>query len=157
AYPWKITIAEDLKGNAWITRPAGEGGAGFSSQWDAAFVHPVRQAIIAPNDADRDLFAVRDALSHRYNGDVFQRVLYTESDDEVANGHQRVPEEIWPGHADSYFSKKRSTLGAALVFTAPGIPLIFQGQEFLENEYFRDADPLDWDKLKTFSGIHRLY
>ena len=35
--------------------------------------------------------------------------------------------------------------------------MIFQGQEFLEDEYFRDTVPLDWDKLTTFGGIHALY
>src|SRR5436190_9648899 len=130
--PWKITIAEDLQNNEWITKGTGAGGAGFSSQWDAAFVHPIRDAVIAQSDSDRNLYAVRDALYHRYNGDAEQRVIYTESHDEVANGHARVPEEIWPGNAGSWFSRKRSTLGAALVFTAPGIPMIFQGQEFLE-------------------------
>ncbi len=155
--PRKIIIAEDLKNNEWITKDAGSGGAGFGAQWDAGFVHPIRQAIITGNDAERDMFAVRDALYHRYNGDAFQRVIYTESHDEVANGHQRVPSEIWPGNAGSYFSKKRSTLGAALVFTAPGIPMIFQGQELLEDEYFRDEDPIDWSKLETFAGIRWLY
>lgn len=155
--PRKIVIAEDLKNNEWITKDAGSGGAGFGSQWEAGFVHPIRQAIITGNDAERDMFGVRDALYHRYNGDAFQRVIYTESHDEDANGHERVPSEIWPGNAGSYFSKKRSTLGAALVFTAPGIPMIFQGQEFLEDEYFRDEDPLDWSKLETFAGIHWLY
>ena len=82
------------------------------------------------------MHAVRDALEHRYDGDAFERVIYTESHDEVANGKARVPEEIWPGNADSYFAQKRSTLGAALVFTAPGIPMIFQGQEFLEDGSF---------------------
>src|SRR6185369_17721356 len=57
----------------------------------------------------------------------------------------------------SWFSRKRSTLGAALVFTAPGIPMIFQGQEFLEDEYFRDSVPLDWEKLDEFPGIRLLY
>jgi len=155
--PWKITIAEDLKNNEWLTRETSQGGAGFGSQWDAGFVHPVRQAVIAPNDAARDLSAVRQALEQRYNNDAFQRVIYTESHDEVANGHARVPEEIWPGNAGSYFSRKRSTLAATLVFTAPGIPLIFQGQEFLEDKYFRDEDPLDWSKLVTYRGIHDLY
>jgi len=155
--PWKITIAEDLQGNAWITRDTGAGGAGFSSQWDAGFVHPIRRAVIAANDADRDLLAVRQALYGRYNGDALQRVIYTESHDEVANGKQRVPEEIWPGIADSWFSRKRSTLGAALVFTAPGIPMIFQGQEFLEDGFFQDSVPLDWARLLSFSGIHLLY
>lgn len=101
--------------------------------------------------------AVRDALYHAYNNDPMQRVIYTESHDEVANGHSRVPEEIWPGNADSWFSRKRSTLGAAMVFTAPGIPMIFQGQEFLEDEYFQDTVPLDWARLQAFSGIHLLY
>ncbi|HEX3231429.1 MAG TPA: alpha amylase C-terminal domain-containing protein, partial [Pyrinomonadaceae bacterium] len=135
----------------------GAGGAGFSSQWDAGFVHPIRDAVIVPSDADRNLYAVSDALYHRYNGDAEQRVIYTESHDEVANGHARVPEEIWPGNAGSWFSRKRSTLGAALVFTAPGIPMIFQGQEFLEDQYFRDSAPLDWAKLDTYSGMNALY
>ena len=155
--PWKITMAEDLQNNEWITKDTGAGGAGFGSQWDAGFVHPIRRAITCVNDADRDLLAVRDALDHRYNGDAMQRVIYTESHDEVANGKQRVPEEIWPGCADSWFSRKRSTLGAALVFTAPGIPMIFQGQEFLEDGYFKDTVPLDWARLRAFAGIHVLY
>ncbi|PWT83312.1 MAG: 1,4-alpha-glucan branching protein [Acidobacteria bacterium] len=154
---WKITVAEDLQNNEWITKSTDEGGAGFGSQWDAAFVHPIRDAIIADSDADRNLDAVRDALYHRYNGNAERRVIYTESHDEVANGHARVPEEIWPGNAGSWFSRKRSTLGAALVFTAPGIPMIFQGQEFLEDEYFRDSAPLDWGKLDSYPGINALY
>jgi 1,4-alpha-glucan branching enzyme len=155
--PWKITIAEDLQNNEWITRDTDSGGAGFGSQWDAGFVHSIRDAIIAQDDADRNLHAVRDAIDQRYNDDAFRRVIYTESHDEVANGHSRVPEEIWPGNAGSWFSRKRSTLGAALVFTAPGIPMIFQGQEFLEDEYFRDSAPLDWAKLDAYPGIHALY
>jgi 1,4-alpha-glucan branching enzyme len=155
--PWKITIGEDLQNNEWITRDTGRGGAGFSSQWDAGFVHTIRNAVISANDADRDLLAVRDALYHRYNGDAVQRVIYTESHDEVAGGKKRVPEEIWSGHADSWFSRKRSCLGAAMVFTAPGIPMIFQGQEFLEDGSFQDTIPLDWARLQTFSGIHLLY
>jgi len=155
--PWKITIADDLQNNEWITKGTDVGGAGFGSQWDAGFVHPIRDAVIAQSDADRDIYTVRDALYHRYNGDAEQRVIYTESHDEVANGHARVPEEIWPGNAGSWFSRKRSTLGAALVFTASGIPMIFQGQEFLEDRYFRDSAPLDWAKLDTYAGINALY
>ncbi|MEO6824924.1 MAG: alpha amylase C-terminal domain-containing protein [Nitrosospira sp.] len=101
--------------------------------------------------------AVQRALELRYNNDAFRRVIYTESHDEDANGRARVPEEIWPGKADSYFSQKRSTLGAALVFTAPGIPMIFQGQEFLEDHYFRDNVELDWSKTQRHGGIIALY
>ncbi len=154
---WKISIAEDLRGNPWLTCPTNAGGAGFDAQWDGGFVHPVRQALIAAADEERDLLAVRDAIAHLYNRDVFERVIYTESHDEVANGQSRVPEEIWRGHADSWVARKRSTLGAALVFTAPGVPMIFQGQEFLEDAWFHDQDPIDWTRLRKFEGIFRLY
>lgn len=156
-HPRDLTIAEDLQNNEWITKGTGAGGAGFGAQWDAAFVHQMREAIISADDEARNMVAVCEVLQQRYNGDAFQRVIYTESHDEDANGHQRVPEEIWPGNAGSWFSRKRSTLGAALVFTAPGIPMIFQGQEFLEDKYFRDVDRLDWSRLKTYNGIYKMY
>ncbi|MFK7883750.1 MAG: alpha-amylase family glycosyl hydrolase [Phycisphaerales bacterium] len=154
---WKISIAEDLQNNDYMTKSTGAGGAGFDSQWDADFVHPIRDNIIESNDANRDMYEVRDAIAKIDNGDRLKRVIYTESHDEVANGHARVPEEIWPGNADSWFSKKRSTLGAALVFTSPGVPMIFQGQEFLEDGYFADTDPLDFSKATTNAGIVDLY
>jgi len=155
--PWKIVIAEDLQGNEYITRAPDEDGQGFSTQWDAAFVNIVRDALIAPADEDRDLVAVAETVGHRFNGDAFQRVIYTESHDEVANGKSRVPEEIMPGEAHSWFPKKRATLGAALVFTAPGIPMIFQGQEFLEDGYFSDNQPVQWARARQYAGLVHLY
>jgi 1,4-alpha-glucan branching enzyme len=155
--PWCINIAEDLQSNPWITRDTYEGGAGFDSQWDADFVHPVREVIEGTYDNDRDMERIRWAVNHGYSSDSFSRVIYTESHDEVANGRSRVPETIWPGNAGSWFSKKRSTLGAALVMTSPGIPMIFQGQEILEDGYFQDSDPVDWSKLQTFGGIRLMY
>ncbi|MBN1875167.1 MAG: alpha amylase C-terminal domain-containing protein [Anaerolineae bacterium] len=155
--PWKISIAEDLRGNSWLTKATHNGGAGFDAQWDAHFVHPIRQALTARYDSARDMVAVRDALTFRYNADAFQRIIYTESHDEVANGNARVPYEITPNMPGGWRAKKLSTVGAALVFTAPGIPMIFQGQEFLEDEWFHDQDPIDWNKQTLYGGILNLY
>jgi 1,4-alpha-glucan branching enzyme len=155
--PWKFSIAEDLGSNEWISKPTGAGGAGFDSQWDARFFWPIRNAVIVPNDADRSMWAVRDAIAASYNGQALQRVIYTESHDEVANGKKRVPEEISPGDADSWWAKKRSTLGAFVTFTSPGVPMLFMGQEFLEDGWFADTDPLDWSKATTFAGIRSMY
>ena len=102
-------IAEDLRHDPAITRVAGEGGAGFGAQWDGGFVHWVRAALVATDDAQRDLGAVAGALVVD-PADAFKRVIYTESHDEDANGHARVPEEIWPGYADSWPSRKRAVL-----------------------------------------------
>lgn len=157
AKPEALTIAEDLTGNEWVTKDTSVGGAGFDTQWDMNFVHPVREAIITMEDSLRDMSAICNAINKYYNGDHMHRVIYTESHDEVANGKARVPEEIWPGKVGSWFSKKRSTLGAGLVFTSPGIPMIFQGQEFLEDRWFEDTKPLSWCRADKFDGIVHMY
>jgi len=156
-HPNTLTIAEDLQHNDWMTKAVSEGGAGYGAQWDDQFVHPIREAIIVANDEYRSMVAVGNALAYRYNNDAFQRVIYSESHDEVANGKARVVHEIAPGDPTNWFAQKRSTLAAALVFTAPGIPMLFQGQEFLEGEWFRDTVPLEWEKQEEFRGIVRLY
>jgi len=156
-FPGKLMIAEDLGENAWISKTTGAGGAGFDTQWDGAFAFPVRAALEASADSSRDMYAVRDAVNKSFNASMQQRVIYTENHDEVANGRTRVPEAIWPGNAGSYYSRKRSTLGAALVMTSPGIPMIFQGQEFLEDGWFAAEDPLDWTKATTYSKITAMY
>ena len=156
-FPGRITIAEDLQNNNWLTKDVGTGGAGFGSQWDAMFVHPIRQAVITSEDEHRSLAAIRDALCYRYNDDAFDRVIYSESHDEVANGQARVPQEVNPSDPKGWYAQKRSTLAAAMLFTAPGIPMLFQGQEFLEGGWFRDTVPVDWDQTDKFHGIVRLY
>ena len=156
-FPGKITIAEDLQNNAWLTKDTGIGGAGFGSQWDAGFVHPIRAAVTAVEDGARSMAAVRDAIRHGYNDDAFQRVIYSESHDEVANGKARVPSEVDRDKGNPWYAEKRSTLASGLVFTSPGIPMIFQGQEFLERGWFQDTVPVHW-KLRTRNqGLVELY
>ena len=154
--PSAITIAEDLQNNPFLTKSDMEGGAGFSTQWDANFVHPIRDVITQADDGSRDMNKVRDALVHSYNGDAFQRVVYTESHDEVANGKSRIPSEVDAANPENWYAKKRATLGMAIVMTTPGIPMLFQGQEFLQDGWFKDADELDWDKADQFGGIVEL-
>jgi 1,4-alpha-glucan branching enzyme len=157
--PWKLMIAEDMHDDEWLTKGVGAGGAGFGAQWGAGFLHTLRTALLAYEDGARSMAALRDLIAQRFNGDAFQRVIYTESHDEVAQsaGQARVPELIEPGHADGFFAQKRSTLGAAVVLTAPGIPMLFMGQEFLEWGAWSDARELDWSKAVRFAGIRALY
>lgn len=157
AFPGSICIAEDLRDSDWLVKSVDDGGAGFTAQWTAGFVHPLRSALIVADDAQRSLDSLIHAIRGRFDGDAFKRVIYTESHDEVANGKARVPTEIDPEGPDGYFARKRSTLGAIIVATAPGIPMLFQGQEFMEDEWFRDEVPLDFDKLERFHGIHQMY
>jgi len=155
--PWKIRIAEDMRNESAITSPAVSGGAGFSSQWDPDFVRQVRGVLEQLRDEDRDMHAIAAALGRRYGTDAFARVVFTESHDADANGGTRVPAEIDRAQPDSVFAKKRSILGGVLVFTAPGIPMIFQGQEHLEAHWFDSQFPVDWGDAQRYPGIVILY
>jgi 1,4-alpha-glucan branching enzyme len=155
--PSALAIGEDTSGNEYITKPVNEGGAGFSAQWEVGFPQLMRDMLVAVNDADRNLETLRAALTQNYNGDCFQRVIYSDSHDSAANGGARLNELISPGNAGSVFARRRSLVAAALVLTSPGIPMIFQGQEFLEDGPFNDWDGLNWDKAEQFAGIALAY
>jgi len=155
AVPWKLCIAEDLHDETAITAPTWEGGAGFDAQWDPSFLHPVRHSVIAEFDPGRDMDQVKNAIYHRYRDDAWKRIVFVESHNEASN--KRLTEEIWTGGATNWYAKKRSTLAAGVLFTSPGIPMIFQGQELLEWGSWSDDNELDWRKLDWFGGIHDLY
>ncbi|MGA1631339.1 MAG: alpha-amylase family glycosyl hydrolase [Phycisphaerales bacterium] len=151
--PWKISIAEDMDGDAWITRPTNQGGAGFDSQWDAVFMHPMRSNLITPNDADRNMGQVASVIGGTSNtGDASKRVIYVESHDEAATGG-RIPQAVDPGNPLSWWSRKRATLGLSVLMTTPGLPMLLQGQEFLQTGNFSDTQPLAWSQAETYSGI----
>ncbi|MDQ3123494.1 MAG: alpha-amylase family glycosyl hydrolase [bacterium] len=151
--PGSLMIAEDSSGNDFITKPVEQDGAGFSAQWEVAFPSVLRQTLNAVNDQDRNLIALCDMLSRKYNGDAFQRVIYSDSHDTDANGSQRLNEEVSPGQAADVFARKRSLIAAAVVLTSPGIPMLFQGQEFMQDGYFNDWQALEWERAEKFSGI----
>jgi 1,4-alpha-glucan branching enzyme len=158
---WKISIAEDLKDNDWITKTDGAGGAGFNAQWGINFFWKLHNAMVASGDSGRSMSDVAFAVGQTYNSDAFQRVIYTESHDGVDGSANppmaRVPEMIWPAHADSWASKKRSTLGAAALLTSPGIPMLFMGQEFLAWGAWDANHMMDWSHAWQFAGITQLY
>lgn len=156
-FPYKILIAEDLKADAMVTSPIDRGGLGFHSQWGIGFADYIKRVLLEVEDNHRNLQLVVESLLFSFNNDVFQRVIFTESHDEVANGSARLPEEIQPGDADGEYAKKKSTLGAITLLTAPGIPMLFQGQEYLTYGEFMDTVPLDWERQAEFNGISIMY
>jgi 1,4-alpha-glucan branching enzyme len=156
-FPGRITVAEDIQDNSWITKSTREGGMGFDSQWNGAFIYPIRKSVVAIDDSQRSMAAVATAIQFRYNDDAIQRVIFSESHDSVANGRSRLPQEIDPDDSAGYYARKRSTLAAGLVLTTPGIPRVFEGQEFLEEGSFRDDQAVDWSNLDSYKGINCLY
>jgi 1,4-alpha-glucan branching enzyme len=161
--PAKITIAEDLQSWGDITLQTLPAGFEFNSQWDDGLVGTLRYVVTRVNDSDRDVFAVKSVLENKIGGDVFGRVIYTEDHDQVghAPAQNRLPTLIDVTNHESTFAKRRYTLAAAVMLTAPGIPMIFQGQEMLETRPFDFFTAANTDFSRAvdpnFKGIVQLY
>jgi 1,4-alpha-glucan branching enzyme len=84
--PHALMLAEDFGDNEYLTKPKSEGGAVFSAQWETGFPWVMRQALDPPDDAHRNIGLLAGLLERRYNGDAFQRVIYSDSHDSAANG-----------------------------------------------------------------------
>ena len=161
--PGKITIAEDLQSSGDVTLQSGSTALEFNTQWDDTMVNNMRTVVKQVNDSDRDIGAIRGALENHMASDVFTRVIYTENHDQVGHppGQDRLPTMIDANDHESLFAKKRSTLAAAIMLTAPGIPMIFQGQEMLETRAFGFNTPTNMDFSRADSpnlkGIVQMY
>jgi len=153
SYPGKISIAEDVY-NYW----------GFDSAWDTGYPYTVTPVLTNTVDASRNMTTIANAVLYNvnYGGTAsYKRVAYLESHDVVGdlNGstHVRLVTAIDPVTPNSYRARKLSTLGAAVTLTAPGVPMIFQGQEMLENQQFDSGRNVDWTKTNTYSYIVQFY
>lgn len=149
--PNAVMIAEDYSTNEYITKSISEGGAGFDAQWATAFPLAIRKRFGMENHDFGGTLG--DELQHMYNGQAFQKVVYGDSHDTAANGWSRINEATTPGNAGSVFARQRALIANALTLTAPGIPMILQGEEFLQAGSFNDWQMLDWDKTTQFAGI----
>ena len=150
-YAGKISISEDVYNYD-----------GFNSAWDTSFPGYVTPVLTSTTDGGRNMNVIANAIQNnvRYGGTAgLGRVAFLESHDVVGdlNKGQRLVTAIDPGTPNSYWARKRSTLGAVVTFTAPGMPMLFQGQEMLENQQFSSTRQVDWSKTITNGNIVQLY
>jgi 1,4-alpha-glucan branching enzyme len=155
--PSLLTIAEDVADNDYIVKPIREGGAGFISQWELNFPGVLREALKTNDPEAIDIAGICGELSRRYNNQWLSRVIYTDSHDSAANGSARLNEVISPKCADNLFARQQSLIAATILLTTPGIPMIFQGQEFMQVGEFNDWQGLDWNRTVRFFGIIDAY
>ena len=162
----KICIAEQLPNDAWITRPANLGGAGFDAQWHDAWVDNLRAAVFAAASGDPDMNAVAGALN---GGGAYltgtNLLRYFESHDEAApasGGTRSVNVIDTTAPNDDTFAKGRTKLAQGLTFLVPGVPMILMGNEWLESINVgggngAGADRIDWTKKTTYANIVKFY
>lgn len=149
--PNALMIAEDNGGNDFITKPIADGGTGFDAQWGLGLPYVLRAMLSIGDSNDAD--GLTHELAHAFNGDGFQKVIFSDSHDTAANGSVRINEAATPGNAGSVFARQMSLVANAVMLTAPGIPMLLQGEEFMQEGNFNDWQMLEWDKTKQFAGI----
>jgi 1,4-alpha-glucan branching enzyme len=161
ARPGAPQIAEFWRGDlAWAVKPAADGGAGFDMAWGDGLRDAVRGAIsqsAGGRDASVNLGPVGDRLYPPFGPEAAWRVVtHLENHDLEWSGHAdhrpRIAALADPSNARSWFARSRARVATGLLLTAPGVPMLFMGQEFLEDKLWsdnpeNDTDTLWWDGL----------
>ncbi len=156
--PKSVHIAEYWNADqSWAIRPTSSGGAGFDAVWSPRLRDAVRGAIGQASGgagASVSLDSVRDGLDPPWGFPAAWRSVHcVENHDIVFAGNgPRIARLSDPSDARSWYARSRSRVATGLLLTAPGIPLLFMGQEFLEDKPWSDSDKnllIDWEGLAT--------
>jgi 1,4-alpha-glucan branching enzyme len=146
-----IQNAEFWPVNSNIVKSTAENGAGFDVTQHDALRLSVRQAIGqaaggGSNHVDMDGIAA--ILYPPGFPQAWMAVPCVENHDEVFSGRSlRIPRLADGSNSRSFYARSRSRFAAGLLLTAPGIPQLFMGQEFLEDKQWNDNP----------SGPNRIY
>jgi len=139
-----------------IVTPTASGGIGFDVlQHDglrSAVRTAVQQASYGQSSAV-DFGAIAANLYPQGFAHAWQAVTCVENHDLVAAGRDpRLPALADGSNTHSWYARSRSRFAAGLLLTAPGIPQLFMGQEFLEDKQW-SCDPTALANLIGWSGL----
>jgi 1,4-alpha-glucan branching enzyme len=149
--PGATLIAEDCANSPYLTKPRSESGCAFDAQWELGFPHALRDALGLRGG--RTLAGVRYELERRYNGNAFEKVIFSDSHDTAANGSVRLNEAASAGDAADKHAREKTLLASTIMLSSPGIPMFLQGQEFMQEGSFNDWQELQWAKAEKYSGM----
>ncbi|MEQ8822704.1 MAG: alpha-amylase family glycosyl hydrolase [Sumerlaeia bacterium] len=165
--PDLLTMAEDLGGDARLTDPVSSvsgdpnDGYGFDRQWEVDF-HGIMATQLATTDSLINMVDIEAAI----DGSP-ARVHYLESHDEVweLNTKDRLPPRIDGADPESLKARKLSGLGAGILMTAAGMPMVFQGGELLDiggpdaDNSWGEDEAIDFSRLADpdIAGFNQLY
>jgi 1,4-alpha-glucan branching enzyme len=166
----KITIAEQLPDNYYVTRPTDQDGAGYDAQYHDRYKYAIRSAVFDAAFGDPNMGELANTIQGDLNDgtnivadgqSLAQLVRYVELHDEAwpSSGGQRLAVTIDTTYPhDDQWARGRTLLAQGIGMFIPGIPAFLQGAEFLEDTAFGsggpDNDPenrLDWSKPATYA------
>jgi 1,4-alpha-glucan branching enzyme len=150
--PGAMMIAEESTAFPGVTRPASEGGLGFSYKWNMGWMHDTlrymeRDPIHRPFHHDDITFGLLYAFSERF--------ILPLSHDEVVHGKRSLIDKM-PGDRWQRFANLRAYFG--FMWAHPGKKLLFMGGEIAQvPEWSHDAQ-VEWRRLEDpdHAGVQRL-
>lgn len=147
--PGALLHAEYWDVNPWIVKEPGEGGAGFHTTMTDGPRRALREVLRLASNPDRGalpLASLADQLGLDYLRARWRGVNSLENHDLVmrpkdANDHDRmdrIARVADPSDPRSWYARSRARVATGLLLTMPGIPMLFMGQEFLEDKQWSD-------------------
>lgn len=153
---WPFEFQNYPQPSALMVTSNEQGGAGFDVLQHDGLRSAVRSAIQQASQgqgASVDLDAVANMLYPYGFAHAWQAVTCVENHDLVAAGRDlRIPALADGSDARSWYARSRSRVATGLLLTAPGIPQIFMGQEFLEYRQW-SCDPASLDNLINWGRL----
>ncbi|HEX3044395.1 MAG TPA: alpha-amylase family glycosyl hydrolase [Bacillota bacterium] len=136
-WPWMRAV------DPWVVKSSSEGGASFDSLWDDRLRDAVRRQIrnaAVGNHSDVYMTEIRDTLYPPNFPLAWKSVQHIENHDKVSHNDARIAALAGNNDPNFWYMRSRSRVASGILLTAPGIPMLFMGQEILESRQW-DANP----------------
>jgi len=154
--PRAVGKAEYWPVNPYVVKPPPE-GAGFDTTLTDGLRIAIRNVIAnaaRPDERPLDMIGLARSLWPEGLHQQWQFVHGPENHDIVYEGReQRIARLSDPSNPRSWFSRSRARVATGLSLTAPGIPMLFMGQEFLEDKQWSDNFESRRDLLLHWAGL----
>lgn len=148
---WPFEFQDYPRPAPLIVEPTADGGEGFDVVQHDGLRSAVRNAIQSASygqSATISFDAIAGNLYPYGFAHGWQAVTCIENHDIVKVGaNPRIPMLADSSNSQSWYARSRSRFAGAILLTAPGIPQIFMGQEFLEDQQW------NWDPSASLNLI----
>jgi 1,4-alpha-glucan branching enzyme len=154
--PGALDNAEYWDVNPYVVKSPPE-GAGFDTTLTDGLRIAIRDVIedaSAPDERPLAMAALADRLWPQGFTAPWRFVQGPENHDVVYEGRElRIARLGDPDDPRSWFGRSRARVATGLSLTAPGLPMLFMGQEFLEDKQWSDNLALHQDLLLYWAGL----
>lgn len=156
--PEAIQIAEYWNDWRWLAVTPPPGGMGFDAALSDRLRDAVREAVRQKHGADVERIARELGAPPGFPA-AWRAVHCVENHDLVyadrppSERHPRIPALADGADARSWWARSRARLATGLLLTAPGIPMLFMGQEVLEDKNWSDNPRFSSGTLVWWEGL----